>query len=173
MLTLPAKIAHLLKRRPGPDGKPLSINALSVAIRSLPGHTRGGSFQSLMNLRRGDDTNPTLSTVEQIATALDAPPPFLLPGWDDIQALSVLQHNPRARDVARHLDGLPLEDLDALVQHLQERREQLGLTPAVPLEEIETDPEDKLGTAPRRRKRTMKDAARYAAESLEGRKPAQ
>ncbi|WP_158812889.1 hypothetical protein [Streptomyces rimosus] len=173
MLTFTAKLAHLLKRRPGPDGKPISTRALSEAIRSLPGHARGGSVQSLANLRKGEDTNPTLTTVEQLATVLDAPAPFLLPGWDDIQALTVIQHSPRARDVLRHLDGLPLDDLDALVQHLQERREQLGLAPAVPLEEIETDPSPESDTAPRRRKRTMKQAARYAADSLEGRKPAQ
>lgn len=168
MLTLAAKLAYLLRHRPGPDGEPPSNRALSAAIQNRPGHTRGGSVGALSKLRRGEDDNPTVATLTALADVLDAPSAFLLPGWDDFEALSTLQYNHRARDIVRHLDGLPQADLDALLEQIQERREQLGLTPSVPAEEIETEPNSGEVNRRYRRRRSMEEAAKYAADSLEG-----
>ncbi|WP_189764324.1 hypothetical protein [Streptomyces xanthochromogenes] len=168
MLTLAAKLAYLLRRRPGPDGEPPSNRALSAAIQALPGHTRGGSVGALSNLRSGKDDNPTVSTIAALASVLDTPPPFFLPGWDDIAALTVLQHNPRALDIVRHLDGLDQADLDSLLRQIQDRREQLGLPHTVPADEIDTE-SDSGDTGRRyRRRRSSEEAAQYAADSLEG-----
>ncbi|MFE9412302.1 hypothetical protein ACFYN0_26440 [Streptomyces sp. NPDC006704] len=168
MLTLAAKLAYLLRRRPGPDGEPPSNRSLSAAIQALPGHSRGGSHAALADLRSGKKDNPTLTTITAVAAVLDAPPPFLLPGWDDIAALTVLQHTPRALDIVRHLDGLDLADLDSLLRQLQDRREQLGLPHTVPADEIDTE-SDSGDTGRRyRRRRSSEEAAQYAADSLEG-----
>ncbi|MFD4610002.1 hypothetical protein ACFWOT_18250 [Streptomyces sp. NPDC058440] len=170
MLTLAAKLAYLLRRRPGRDGEPPSNQTLSDEIRALPGHKRGGSVGQLSKLRRGDDVNPTMDTICALATVLGAPPPFLLPGWDEFDVLSVIDGNPKARDVVRHLDGLSPADLDALLEHLRERRRQLGLAPNVPAEVINAEPDSGDVNRRHRRRRPLVEAAKYAADSLEGRK---
>ncbi|MDJ0463098.1 hypothetical protein [Streptomyces sp. H27-C3] len=168
MLTLAAKLAYLLRRRPGPDGELPSNRALSTAIQNLPGHTRGGSVGALSKLRRGEDDNPTVATLTALSAVLDAPSAFLLPGWDDFGALSALERNHQALDIVRHLDGLPPADLDALLEQIQDRREQLGLDRNTPAEEIETEPDSGEVNRRYRRRRSMEEAAKYAADSLEG-----
>ncbi|MFI5987017.1 hypothetical protein ACIBEA_39905 [Streptomyces sp. NPDC051555] len=168
MLTLAAKLGFLLRRRPGPDGEPPSNRTLSAEFRALPGHTRGGSVQQLANLRGGEDDNPTTNTLTALATILGAPSAFLLPGWDDVAVLSVIECNPTARDVVRHLEGLPQGDLEALLGNLRKRRMELGLEPEVPVTEIPTEIDTGDVTRRYRRRRSMKEAAKYAADSLEG-----
>lgn len=168
MLTLAAKLTFLLRRRPGPDGEPPSNQTLSDEIRALPGHSRGGSKGQLSKLRRGDDKNPTLDTICALAAVLGAPAPFLLPGWDEFDVLSVIEGNPKARDVVRHLDGLSPADLDALLEHLRERRSQLGLAPDVPAPVIDAESDSGDVNRRHRRRRSMEEAAKYAADSLEG-----
>lgn len=168
MLTLAAKLAFLLRRRPGPDGEPPSNQTLSEEIRALPGHKRGGSVGQLSKLRRGDDTNPTLDTIGALATVLGAPAAFLLPGWEEFDVLSAIEGNPKARDLVRHLDGLPPAEIDGLLEHLRERRSQLGLAPDVPTRVIDTEPDSGDVNRRHRRRRSMEEAAKYAADSLEG-----
>ncbi|MFI2616640.1 hypothetical protein [Streptomyces sp. NPDC018584] len=168
MLTLAAKLTHLLKRRPTPDGELPSNRTLAREISELPGYTRGGSVGALSKLRTGTDTNPTVTTIEQLAAVLNAPEPFLLPGWDDVLALTIFKHNQTARDVVRHLDALPQSELEAVLNHLKERRELLGLPPTVPPEQIETEHDSGDANRRHRRRRSVEDAMKYAADSLEG-----
>ncbi|GAA0406314.1 hypothetical protein [Streptomyces luteireticuli] len=169
MFSLTAKLAHLLRRKPGADGEPLSNRALADRIRAQPGYAgRGGSHAAIHKLRVGTDNNPTVSTVDQLAQALEAPSAFLLPGWDDLEALTVFQQSAEARAIVRHLQQLPPEELAHILTYVQGRREELGLKKEVPPEEI-TPAHDSGDTAARfRRRRTREEAARYAADSLEG-----
>ncbi|MFI5822891.1 hypothetical protein ACIA8I_27920 [Streptomyces rishiriensis] len=99
---------------------------------------------------------------------LRAPAAFLLPGWDEFDVLSVIEGNPKAHDVVRHLDGLSPADLDALLEHLRERRSQLGLAPDVPTTVIDAESDSGDVNRRHRRRRSMEEAAKYAADSLEG-----
>lgn len=164
MLTLAAKLRHLIQRLPS-DRQ--STRKISAAIRALPGHTRGGSQAAVNNLIRGLDDNPTVATLAGLAQVLEAPTPFLLPGWDDLKALTVLQRNHLAVEVVRHLDGLPEEDLGRLLEHLKKRRTELGLpanSEAIHIEQQAA--QDSVTYDPRRR--SAEESARYAADSLEG-----
>ncbi|MFI8007831.1 hypothetical protein [Streptomyces sp. NPDC086010] len=171
MLTLAAKLTFLLRRRRGPDGELPSNHVLSREFRALPGFRRGGSPGQLSNLRRGEDDNPTVATVHALAAILGAPSAFLLPGWDDIDALSLIDRNPEIREVVRHLDGLPPEELFALMEHIRKLRVISGLSPYVPPTVIA--PEIDSGDVDRRhrRRRSPEEQAKYAANSLEGRTP--
>jgi transcriptional regulator with XRE-family HTH domain len=165
MLTLAAKLKHLV-RRLSPD-QPFSERHLSAAVRELPGHTRGGSRTAINKLLRGIDDNPTVVTLMALAQVLGAPAPFLLPGWDDLTALSVLQRRPQAVEILRHLDGVPEADLRDLLEDIKKRRMELGLPQTV--DPVHIDPHDQNETDPHDpRRRSPKDSARYAADSLEG-----
>lgn len=164
MLTLAAKLRHLIQRLPADQR---STRKISAAIRALPGHTRGGSQAAINNLVRGLDDNPTVATVTALAQVLEAPPAFLLPGWDDLRALSVLQGNHLAVDIVRHLEGLPEQELGDFLKHLKSRRTELGLPANSELIHIEQQtPEDSVTRDPRRR--SAEESAKYAADSLEG-----
>lgn len=141
---------------------------LSEEIRALSGHRRGGAVGQLSKLRRGDDKNPHTRHHLCSWSRARRPAPFLLPGWDEFDVLSVIEGNPEAHDVVRHLDGLPPDELDAVLEHLRGRRSQLGLAPDVPATVI--DAESGSGDVNRRhrRRRSMEEAAKYAADSLEG-----
>lgn len=164
MLTLAAKLRHLIRRLP-PDSQ--STRKVSAAIRALPGHTRGGSQAAINNLVRGVDDNPTVATLTALAQVLDTPSPFLLPGWDDLGALTVLQANPRIADIVRHLEGLPEADLANLLEQLKKRRTELGLSPDSEPIHIEQELNDETDRRDPRR-RSVEESAKYAADSLEG-----
>ncbi|WP_274916853.1 hypothetical protein [Streptomyces sp. WZ-12] len=168
MPTLAAKLAYLLRRRRRPDGELPSNRDLSGAIQQLPGYTRGGSVGQLSKLRRGEDENPSINTVHQLASVLDAPAAFLLPGWDDYIALDVLNRDSTARDIVRHLRDLPPNEVAHLLTYLQERREQLGLERHVSTDTVDETPDSGDVNRRHRRRRTMREAAEYAADSLEG-----
>lgn len=167
MLTLAAKLRHLIRRRSPDPVQPLSPRKLSAAMKALPGHTRGGSPTAINNLTRGVDDNPTVATLIDLAQILEAPAPFLLPGWDDVRALAVFQGDPRVADILRHLEGLPRSDLDEFLERLKKRRVELGMPQDCdpePIEYHDIDPVDRADP----RKRSPEESARYAADSLEG-----
>lgn len=173
MTSLAAKLAYLVSRSPGVDGEAQSNRALSAAIQRLPGHTRGGSVTAIGKLRRGDDDNPTIMTVSQLAAVLGAPSAFLLPGWEDVKGLTAFEAHSVIRSIARHLDGLPEDDLYAVLRFVQELRSNRGLTRIVPLEDVPELEPNSSGTVDSDRRsraggrRTIEDAADYAADSLE------
>ncbi|MEU8544549.1 hypothetical protein AB0C52_31910 [Streptomyces sp. NPDC048717] len=169
MLTLAAKLTFLLRRRRGPDGEPPSNLVLSRQIRALPDFKRGGSPGQLSNLRRGVDDNPTVATIGALAAVLDAPSAFLLPGWDDIDALTLVGHHPGVREVVRHLDGLPPEELLEVLVHVRKRRIAAGLDPNCPRTAIPEDIDSGDTDRRHRRRRTPEEQAEYAANVLEGR----
>jgi transcriptional regulator with XRE-family HTH domain len=166
MLALADKLRFLVRRLS--PGDPPSARALSAAIKALPGHTRGGSPQAVVQLLKGEDTNPTIATVQAFAAVLNAPSAFLLPGWDDLDALTSLQRSPTAADIVRHLEGLPEADLAALLTQVQGRRKELGLTPEKPPTRIEAEPGPTEEKSRDRRRRPPKERGKYAADTLEG-----
>lgn len=166
MLPLAAKLRHLIQRL-APGQKPPTSRQLAALVQALPGHTRGGSHAAINKLTRGVDDNPTISTLVALAQVLDAPTPFLLPGWDDLRSLSVLQGNQKVAEIVRHLEGIPEADLDNLLAQIKERRTQLGLSQdndPVLIETQETEVSDRHD----RRRRSPEESAKYAADSLEG-----
>ncbi|MGW9067823.1 hypothetical protein ACWGQT_00025 [Streptomyces yangpuensis] len=166
MPSFTAKLRYLVYRLA--PGAPPNTRQLSAAFQARPGHTRGGSHAAFAKLLSGKDTNPTIATLVGLADVLQVPAAFLVPGSEDLRALSVLEVSEQVREVVRHLEGLPEADLEALVRQLKKRRADLGLTPDCPIEEIvdvRLDSKDDRGD---RRKRDPDASAKYAADSLEG-----
>lgn len=164
MLTLAAKLRHLVRLLPA-DRR--SVRKISAAIKALPGHTRGGSHAAINNLLSGADDNPTVTTLVALSQVLKVPAPFLLPGWDDVKTLTVLQGRGEVAEIVRHLDGLSGEDLAGVLAYVKEQRSVAGLpvnSNPIPIEPYGTD--DANQKDPRRR--SAEESAKYAADSLEG-----
>ncbi|MGW4890731.1 hypothetical protein ACWEQL_00450 [Kitasatospora sp. NPDC004240] len=158
-LSLAAKLTYLLRRRRGPDGELPSNHLLSREFRALPGFKRGGSVGQLSNLRSGTDDNPTVATVQALATILDTPSPFLLHGWDDIDVLSLVEQDPGVREVVRHLEGLPPSEMVAVLDYVRKRRVMSGLAPKVAPVRI-AEEVDSGDTGRHRRRRTASSSRR-------------
>ncbi|MFE6412142.1 hypothetical protein ACFVOR_35010 [Streptomyces sp. NPDC057837] len=101
-----------------------------------------------------------MGTILALCEALGGvPPAYLLPheSYGDLRALEAFE-DPKARRILALLNGLPPDEVQNVIADLERRREDLGLEPV---------PDDEAQGKPQRR-RSMDDAARYAADSLEG-----
>lgn len=166
--TLAAKLQLLLRLRRSPDGHPPSLREVSNAT-AIPGtHDRAVSHSQVSHLVGGRNMNPSLATVNAIASALGAPSAYLLPGWDDLTALTVFEETPEARTALRLMQGLEIEDIEKITQQLMEMRRARGLADDVP--ETPTPPPgvDQPREGRPRRRFSFEEAAERAADDLEG-----
>ncbi|WP_264923846.1 hypothetical protein [Streptomyces sp. A012304] len=127
---------------------------------ALPGDHPSVSHAAIAKLAKGSQDNPTVGTILALCEALGGvPPAYLLPheSYGDLRALEAFE-DPKARRILALLNGLPPDEMQNVIADLERRREDLGLEPV---------PDDEAQGKPQRR-RSMDDAARYAADSLEG-----
>ncbi|GHG13731.1 hypothetical protein GCM10017667_54650 [Streptomyces filamentosus] len=144
------------------NGRTLSSRTLSAAVDALPGDHPSVSHAAIAKLAKGSQDNPTVGTILALCEALGGvPPAHLLPheSYGDLRALEAFE-DPKARRVLALLNDLPPDEIQNVIADLEQRREDLGLEP-VP------DNEASARGKPQRR-RSMDDAAQYAADSLEG-----
>ncbi|MFJ1837876.1 hypothetical protein ACIOJ9_28900 [Streptomyces sp. NPDC088175] len=146
--------------------RPFSARTLSAAVDELPDNHTSVSFAAIAKLANGSQDNPTIATVIALCEALGGvPPAHLLPreSYDDLDALEAFER-PSARRVLALLNGLPESELLNVIADLERRRADLGLSP-VPAPHSEAD---EIPPGRRRRRRSKEEAARYAADALEG-----
>ncbi|MFJ2278869.1 helix-turn-helix domain-containing protein [Streptomyces sp. NPDC087866] len=160
------KLKALMASKRDVKGRAFSARTLSATVDTLPDHHTSVSFAAVAKLANGSQDNPTIATVVALCEALGGvPPAHLLPheSYDDLDALEAFER-PAARHVLALLNGLPENELQNVIADLERRRTDLGLgpIPASHSEAVETSP------SRRRRRRTKEEAARYAADALEG-----
>jgi transcriptional regulator with XRE-family HTH domain len=161
--SLAEKLKALMERPRSDTGRPHTSRSLSEAIAALPDSDVSLSRTAIVYLRNGTQANPTADTIVALAKALgDVPPAYLLPhaSYDDIDALQAFE-DPRVRQVLMLLIGLPDGELHNVIADLERRRNDLGLEP------IPQSTTTEKSAKPKRR-RSKDEAARYAADSLEG-----
>jgi transcriptional regulator with XRE-family HTH domain len=176
------KLQFLLQLRRHPNGHLLSAREVAAAtvgpaqptpsISSRVGPAQPAplvSSSQVNQLISGRKTNPTTLTLMALAQAFNVPAPYLLPNWDDLTALCVIEKDPQAREVVRLLDGLEREDITAAIQYLREKREARGLPLDVAEEPTPPAGVDRPRTGRPRRRLSFDEAADRAADDLEGR----
>ncbi|MFJ8011245.1 helix-turn-helix domain-containing protein [Streptomyces sp. NPDC096339] len=146
----------------GRRGRNHTSRSLSESVDALPGDHPSVSFATVAKIANGSQDNPTVGTLLALCEALGVPPAHLLPHetYDDLEALEAFE-DPLARHVLALLNGLPQSELRGVITDLERRRAHLGLE-QVPRGAAEAPP------GKRRRRRSTDEAARYAADSLEG-----
>lgn len=174
--SLAEKIKSLMASRRDARGRAHTSRSLSAAVKALPGDHASVSYATVNNLAKGTQDNPTVQTVMALCEALGkVPPAHLLPhdAYGDLVALQAFE-DPRARHILTLLSGMPNSAWDEVVAELERRRSDLGLDAVQPHDgvvEVDPDPQRQPEEAPkrgRRRRRSSKEAAEYAADSLEG-----
>lgn len=149
-------------RRDAKD-RAFSSRTLSAAVDALPGEHPSVSHAAIAKLAKGSHDNPTVGTILALCEALGGvPPAHLLPHvpYGNLKALEAFE-DPQLRQVLVLLNGVPPDEVKNLITDLKQRRDDLGLEP------VPDDEADKSPDKPQRR-RSMDDAARYAADALEG-----
>ncbi|MFC8125515.1 hypothetical protein [Streptomyces sp. NPDC057302] len=144
-------------------GRAFSSRTLSAAVDALPGEHPSVSHAAIAKLAKGSQDNPTVGTILALCEALGGvPPAHLLPHntYGNLKALEAFE-DPQVRRALALLNGMPPGEVQNFIADLEQRRDDLGLKP-VPDDEADTSPDK-----PQRR-RSMDDAARYAADALEG-----
>lgn len=160
-LSIADKLKALMGARRG-RARGHTSRSLSKSVDALPGDHPSVSFAAIAKIANGSQDNPTVGTLLALCEALGVPPAHLLPhgAYDDLEALEAFE-DPLARHVLVLLSGLPQSELAGVITDLERRRAHLGLDPD-PRSAAEAPP-SKL-----RRRRSTDEAARYAADSLEG-----
>jgi len=172
--SLAEKLTALMASRRDIRDRPHTSRSLSAAVDALPGDHASVSYASVNKLANGSQDNPTVHTVVAVCEALGVPPAHLLPhdAYSDLAALQTFE-DPRARHILALLGGLSHSALDDIVAELERRRAEQGLEPLqrrdeateeAPLSQEEPTPAPRHG----RRRRSSREAAEYAADSLEG-----
>ncbi|WP_274558151.1 helix-turn-helix domain-containing protein [Streptomyces spiramyceticus] len=128
------------------------------------------NYQSVNDYLNGDKDNPTASQIIALARAFDCPPAYLLPGYNDLTALTVLDKHPETREALRLVHDLGSVGAAELLEAAREIRLRYGKddleVPAVPrLEESDEPPRP---GRPRRRRLSFTEAAQRAVSDLEG-----
>jgi transcriptional regulator with XRE-family HTH domain len=161
--SLAEKLRALMASRLDANGRAYTSRSLSAAVNALPGEHASVSFAAIAKLANGSQDNPTVGTIVALCKALNnVPPAHLLPheAYSDLAALEAFE-NPDARRVLALLNGLPESELRNIIADLEQRRAELGL------ESVANAGSGKQKSK-RRRRRSKDEAARYAADALEG-----
>ncbi|MFF8918064.1 hypothetical protein ACF08M_33360 [Streptomyces sp. NPDC015032] len=147
----------------GHRGRAHTSRSLSASVDELPGEHPSVSHAAIAKLANGSQDNPTVNTIMALCEALGGvPPAHLLPheSYDDLEALLAFEE-PLARRVLILLSGLPPSELQDVIQDLERRRAGLDLN-RVTISDATEAP------GKRQRRRSKDEAARYAADALEG-----
>ncbi|MEU7278652.1 hypothetical protein AB0A69_07660 [Streptomyces sp. NPDC045431] len=154
-MSVAAKLKGLMDRHR------LTPRPLSAAIDQAP-DVKSVSHALISGMLNGSKPNPTTETLLSLSEVLKAPPAYLLPheSYDDLDALTGFE-DPAARRVVRLLAGLPTAEVENVIADLQRRRDDLGLSPI-------TFAEDTSMQSKPAKRRSVDEAAQYAADALEG-----
>lgn len=145
------------------QGRAHTSRSLSASVSQLPGEHPSVSHAAIAKLANGSQDNPTINTIMALCEALGGvPPAHLLPHetYDDLEALMAFEE-PLVRRVLVLLSGLPPSELQDVIEDLERRRASLGLNQVAISDASETP-------GKRQRRRSKDEAARYAADALEG-----
>ncbi|MFB7917050.1 hypothetical protein [Streptomyces sp. NPDC056061] len=156
------KLKALMAGRGVRGGRTYTSRTLSASVNALPDGYPRVSNTAIFHLAKGAQDNPTVKTVVALCKALGVPPAHLLPheSYDDLEALIVFEE-PLARRVLVLLKELPHNELQDLIADLEQRRADLGLDQA-------TTSDTPKAQGRHQRRRSRDEAARYAADALEG-----
>lgn len=161
--SLAGKLKALMAKQRDANGRAHTSRSLSASVDALPGNHVSVSHAAIAKMANGSQDNPTIATVMAVCEALGGvPPAHLLPheSYNDLDLLEAFE-DPSARRVLALLSGLPASEVRNVVEDLERRRADFGLAPV---------PRHDATEKPRReqRRRSRDEAARYAADALEG-----
>lgn len=146
MTTQPPSLADKLKKAmsqsTSPTGRPWNASSLEKAT-SL-------SRAYLRNLISGKQDNPSVDALAEIATALDIPASYFLPGTPDEIEHSVWRETPEMEYLERLTRGLSTQRRELIIQ-LAEQSRELEQLPSVPYPTREDRDEKPPPTSHRRR----------------------
>ncbi len=165
--TLAAKLDLLLRRLAAQLGREPTVRELA-ARTAAPGEDKPALSHPVINdLINGTKSNPPCNTIQAVAQAFDVPSAYLLPGWNDLAALTVFEQEQRAREALRLVAGLDSEAFDELLaaaRAIRERREPgSGPVPEVP----DVPPLAPQPTRPGRRRGGRRSNAEMAARAAD------
>ncbi|WJV48863.1 hypothetical protein [Streptomyces flavofungini] len=168
-IPLSSKLAHLLRRKLGKNGRTPSTRALAAATAQTAGGKPAMTHQVINDLLNGVRENPTASQLVGLAKAFDCPIAYLLPGYNGLTSLSVYEGQQDARKALLLIHDLgeagAAELLEAAREiRLRHGRSDLGV-PEVP------EPPPPAAETPRpgrRRRLSFSEAAERAVSDLEG-----
>ncbi|MFK0015786.1 helix-turn-helix domain-containing protein [Streptomyces sp. NPDC091027] len=160
--TLAAKLSWLMDNRTDPSGTTWTSRSLAAETTD-----RGESMShaAISNIANGTSPNPRIQTVEALANALGVPATIFLREYseEDLPVLSLLDL-PRVRRLVALMEGLSGDDFDMVEDTVRLLRVRRGLDGDYLAEKAQRE-------APKRsrpgRRRTLTEAAKRAAESLE------
>lgn len=119
--TLADKLKRAMSRSTARSGREWTTRSLGAAL--------GRSQSHVADLLNGKKLNPTIASVEQLATALDFPAAYLLPSTRDDLEYVIWRETPEAEYLLRLLHGLSTDRLEAIRDLLRWYRELEGLPP--------------------------------------------
>ncbi|MFF3976921.1 hypothetical protein [Streptomyces sp. NPDC001828] len=165
---LSSKLALLLRRKRDRDGKAPSTRAIAAATAATPGGKPALTHQVVNDLLNGAKDNPSVSQLEGLARAFDAPVAYLLPEYNGLTSLGVYEKQPDAREALRLIHDLGeagAAELRQAARAIRLRHNKSDLD----IPEVPTLPETAEPPRPGRRRRlSFTEAAERAVSDLEG-----
>ncbi|MEH0609108.1 MULTISPECIES: hypothetical protein [Streptomyces] len=168
-IPLASKLAVLLSRKRGADGKTPSTRAIAAATAETPGGKPAMTHQVVNDLLNGIKTNPSTSQLLGLARAFDCPVAYLLPGYNGLTSLSVYEEQQDAREALRLVHDLGQAGVAELLEAAREIRARHGHSDLTVPEVPEPPPPVAEPPRPGRRRRlSFTEAAERAVSDLEG-----
>ncbi|MQY11424.1 hypothetical protein SRB5_15420 [Streptomyces sp. RB5] len=168
-IPLASKLAILLDRKRGADGKIPSTRAIAAATAEVPGGRPAMTHQVVNDLLNGVKVNPSTSQLQGLARAFDCPVAFFLPGYNGLTSLSVYEEQQDAREALRLVHDLGQAGVTELLEAAREIRARHGRTDLTVPEVPEAIPPAAEPPRPGRRRRlSFTEAAERAISDLEG-----
>ncbi|MEU8968997.1 hypothetical protein AB0D11_06915 [Streptomyces monashensis] len=163
------KLAVLLGRKRGADGKTPSTRAIAAATAETPGGKPAMTHQVVNDLLNGIKANPQVSQLLGLARAFDCPVAYLLPGYNGLTSLTVYEQQQDAREALRLVHDLGQAGAAELLEAAREIRSRHGRADLTVPEVPEPLPPAAEPPRPGRRRRlSFTEAAERAVSDLEG-----
>ncbi|MFJ3630838.1 hypothetical protein [Streptomyces sp. NPDC090112] len=167
-IPLASKLALLLRRKAGRDGKSPSLRALEAATAATPGGKPAMTHQVIADLLNGEKNDPKTSQTLGLARAFDAPVAFFLPGYNGLTSLEVYESQADAREALRLIHDLGETGAAELAEAARAIRKRHGQTDTNIPEVPELPPVVEPPRPGRRRRLSFTEAADRAVSDLEG-----
>jgi len=167
-IALSSKLAVLLRRKRGADGRIPSTRTIAAATAEAPGGKPAMTHQVVNDLLNGVKSNPQVSQMVGLARAFECPVAYLLPGYDGLTSLTVYEEQPDAREALRLIHDLGEAGAAELLKAAREIRRQHGDSESE-IPEVPAPPPAVDRPRPGRRRRlSFTEAAARAVADLEG-----
>lgn len=166
---LASKLALLLRRKRGVDGKTPSTRTIAAATAEAPGQRPAMTHQVVNEILNGTKTDLKTSQLLGLARAFETPLPYLLPGYNGLTSLTVYEEYQDAREALRLIHDLGPSGAAELLEAAREIRSRHGHTDLTVPEVPEPLPAVAEPPRPGRRRRlSFDEAAQRAVSDLEG-----